>query len=163
MSKFPLLDQLRAECQRREDAIRQRHEDAITAPFRQELDRAASMISRLRMTVREMERMLGTQLGQQMAATIADQMSAKLHQLVMEASAKAGSDPTEPILLTLDPQTLRFMDPRSLENEILRRYSHETMPRLRLRVDDRVSPSECMTVVDIRIPELGYRHAMAQI
>lgn len=153
MTKFPLLDQLRAE--------RQRHEDEITEPFLAELDTAALMISQLRGAIREMERVLGTEMGQRMAAQIADQMSAKLHQLVMEASAKAARSPIEPITLTLDAETLRFMDPRSLESEIIRRYSRDTMPALRLRVDDRAM-SDCVTVVDIRIPEFGYRHVISQ-
>lgn len=152
MAKYPLLDQLRAE--------RERNEAEITAPFRSEIERAVGMISQLRATVRAMERVLGTEIGKQMAAYIADQVSRKVWQLVMEASAKAAQRPTEPVTLTLSAETLRFMDPRSLESEILARYSSETVPSLRLGVEERVS--DCVTVIDIRIPELGYRHAMAQ-
>jgi hypothetical protein len=153
VTKFPLLEQLRAE--------HERHEAEITQPFQAELQQAATMISQLRATVRGMERALGTKIGQEMSAMIADQMSAKVRQMVMEAAAKASRHPTEPITIHLSAETLRFMDPRSLESEILRRYARETVPALRFRVD--VRPTDCVTVVDIRIPELGYRHAMADL
>lgn len=152
MEKYPLLEQLRAD--------RQRREDEITAPYREQIDGLAQLVRRLRDTLEQLQRALGSEIGKHMAAEIGHRISGNVQRAIFEAAAKARG-PSDPVTFTLSLDDIRFSDPRSLESKILQRYQAETLPALSLRVDAMVNANDRVTVWDIRIPELGYRFQQA--
>lgn len=149
MSKFPLLEQMRAE--------RDRREDIIAKPLKDEIMRGAAMVRDLRKALRAVEEMLGSEIAAYAKEEIAHMLSRELRQKIMKALAGAGQQPGSPVTMTLPIDTLRFMDPKSIEREVLNRYI-DGLPRLNLRAD--VRPTDRVTIMDIRIPELGYRRAL---
>lgn len=152
MKNFPLLQQMRAE--------RQRREDAVTAPYREELDQFHALVTRLKASLRALEKVVGSEIGRHVMAEIAHGLSGELRRHIFEALAKTA--PVEPVFtLRLPTDVLRFMDPKSMESEVLRRYVYETLPSMGVRVDTK--PDDMVTIMDIRIPELGYRRAMSQV
>lgn len=153
MNKFPLLEQLRAE--------RQRQEDEITAPLREVIDRLHSRVESLAKSLRTLEKIVGSEIGKYAVQEIGNQIGAELRRHILEAMPAAHRSGASAFTLTLPTDILRFMDPKSVESEILRRYTAETAPRLSLRAD--VRPTDRVTVIDIRIPELGYRRAMSEL
>lgn len=152
MKKFSLLEQLRAE--------RERHEAEITAPLRDAMDHLRQRVHSLESRLRAVEKALGSEIASLVVERISAGVAVELRQKIMEAAAKAAGS-REPVTLTIDQDILRFMDPRSLEREILDRYASRALPTLRL--DAEFDPAKAVTVVDIHIPALGYRHAMADL
>lgn len=150
MSKFPRLETMRAQ--------RQRREDELTAPYRAELRQAAEMVSRLRQTIRTMEEFLGREIAKHVTEQIAHNISHKLMELIYKAVTAAKRERPEPVQIMLEPDLLRFMDPRSIEQSILRQYTSRSLPSLRLRLDQ--APDQYATIIDIRVPELGCRQAV---
>jgi hypothetical protein len=149
--KFPLLEQLRAD--------RQRAEAEITAPLREVVDVLQSQVMSLRETVRSLERIMGNDIAKHVSAEVAHSLSAEIRRVIIDALVAAGNPMGKPITLTLSPDTIRFMDPDSLERQILDRYIGQHIPTLRLSAT--TNPKDCVTVLDVRIPELGSRHAIA--
>lgn len=152
MSKFPLLEQLRAE--------RQRQEDEIAEPLRYVIDRLDRRVSELAASLRTLERIVGSEIGKYAVEQIGHEIGNELRRIILDAIPRAFHSESRSWSVTLPTDMLRFMDPKSLETEILKRYAYENMPKLSLRAD--VRPQDRVTVLDIRIPELGYRRAMAE-
>ena len=148
--RFPLLEQLRAE--------RERAEDQITAPYKAEIVSAAGMIQSLRRRLSEIEKMMGSRLAGEIESRMADELTQSLMRIVTEAAAKA-SGPFSPVTVTFPAEVARFILPSTIEAEIVKRYRQDTMPRLRLSVDE-MSSDECATVIDIRLPALGFRQVV---
>lgn len=152
MSKFPLLEQMRAE--------RQRREDEVTAPYKAEILTGARVVASLQRRLREVEKALGSEIAKHITAELAHDLGAKLRQLIAETLAKAGRA-VAGVTITL-PRDVVFLDPRSFESEIMRRYTAETLPRLSLCVDDGPIAGR-MTVLDISLPELRYRRDVVEL
>ncbi len=151
MTKFPRLEQMRA--------ARQRREDEVTAPYKTELRQAAGMISSLRQKVRAIEDFLGRDIAKHVIEEMAHGLQRRLMEAVYKATAKARKGPNEPVLLMLESDLLRFMDPRSIEQRVLREYTDRQLPALSLRLDQ--APTEYATIIDIRVPEMGFRQMVA--
>lgn len=149
MSKFPLLDEMRA--------ARVRREAPVIAPYQAEIVWAAEMVSSLRRRLRAVEEAIGRDIGSHMLEAIGHDIAGKLTRLVYEASARA-TGPHDPVTITLPPNVIRFADPKSVESEVVRRYQRDTLPRLSVRIDE--TPMDHVTLIDIRVPELGVRHAI---
>lgn len=152
MSKFPHLDQLRAD--------RQRTEDEIAHPYRHQLDGMLAVVRIQGEKIRGIETLFGTDIGDYMLRIIADQTSTKIQQLITQAASKVPHGPNDPITFTMDTGLLNWANPASLENAILRQYAREALPKLT------ISP---MTVTEarinryiVRIPELNYEHQQAE-
>lgn len=150
MGKFPLLEQMRAQ--------RQRRDDEVTAPYRATISGLQSVNSALRATIRKIETAMGTEIGKHILDYVGEQISIKLMRIVHEAVSKAHRTSAAAVKITLPADIFRFSDPHSVQSDILRRYAQESAPRLSLRIDE--DTPDQVTVVDIRLPELGYRHAM---
>lgn len=151
MNRFPLLEQMRAE--------RQRREDEITAPLREELMACAIAIRGLRSTLREIERMMGSEIAKYMVEEIAHQLSEQLRRLIFEAVAQKNGW-AEPLIVAIPADVVRFIDQNSLERSILAQYAQEGLPALQLGVEpDRERKA---TYLDIRIPPVGYRRAIVR-
>lgn len=152
-NRFPLLEQMRSS--------RQQREDEITAPYRDELDRAAAMIGSLQRRLRDIEAALGSKLGNHIIERAGDEMSRAVRRAVVEAAAKSPKSARD---FTVKPpkDIMAFFDSRSVESDILRRYRSEVLPRLSLRVEDGMSAAaeQEVTVIDIRVPQFGYRQAV---
>lgn len=152
MKKFPLLEQMRAQ--------RQRREDELTAPLKAELNSAAAAIASLRRTVRTMEDFMGREISKHLMEQIGREISGTLRREIFKAVSQV-TRPFEPITITLSPDTVRFMDPDSLERRVLDEYRRASMPNLSVRFDQDMSEVSSFTVVDIRLPSLGYRQTVA--
>jgi hypothetical protein len=150
MRKYPLLEQMRA--------TRQRREDEVTAPYKSELSMAGRMIADLRKRLRDIEVFMGSEISGYVTEEIGRGMSSKLREIIVEAASKCGA--TGKFTVTLPTSVIGFMDPRSLESEILARYKAEALPRLSLRIE--TMPTDRATIVDIRVPDMGYRRVVSQ-
>jgi hypothetical protein len=150
MSKFPRLEMMRAQ--------RQRREDEITEPYKAEIRTAADMIARLRQTVRKMEEFFGRDIAKHVTEQIAYNISQKLREMIYKAATSAKHESPEPVRIMLPPDMLRFMDMGSIEQTILRQYTEQNLPKLSLRLDH--APDQYATIIDIRVPELGCRQAV---
>jgi hypothetical protein len=151
MSKFPLLEQLRFD--------RQRREDEITAPIREVADTLDRRLRGATESLRAIERMLGTEMGKRVLEQIGAEMVGAIRRHIFEACAKAHEGGDSHFTLNLPLEIMRFTDPRSIESDVLRRYANEAMPDLRLSalpMDREMS----VTTVDIRIPPLSCRQAI---
>jgi hypothetical protein len=152
MTKFPLLESLRAE--------RERNEAEITAPVRRERDEWASRYQRKADALRALERLIGTEIARHVVEQIAHDLSEVVRRTVYEAVAKARPNRrSEIVTLHLPAATLSFMDPRSLERQILDQYVSESIPAAMVSAD--VELRQMITVLDVRVPQLGIRMAMA--
>jgi hypothetical protein len=145
--KHPLLEQMRA--------ARQRREDEVTAPYKAELTAAGSVIQSLRASLRRLESVFGNEVGKRLSYITAEEISMKVRELVFEQVAKTRGE-RKPVKVVIPPHLYMFMDQKSLESEILRQYVRETLPALHL--DANPDPMRSVTVLDIRIPPLGMRH-----
>lgn len=144
MNKHPLLEQMRA--------ARQMREDEITEPYRAELVAAGRAIESLSRRLRAIEEFLGKKIAQHVSEQMSFEVASAVRAKVCEAAASAPSGAKD-FTVTLPREVMSFFDPRSLENKILRQYQAETLPRLSLNVRE---IAEC-TTIDITIPPLGYR------
>lgn len=149
--KFPLLEQMRA--------ARQQREDEITAPVRQELNRAVADIQRLGQRLADIERALGNGVAKAIESRMASELARRLMELVYQAAAKA-EGPFEPVTVTFPPEIARFALPSTIEMEICRRYRNDSLPSLRLNLDEPAGMAASATVMDIYIPALGFRHVV---
>lgn len=150
MSKFPRLEMMRAQ--------RQRREDELTAPYQAELRTAAGTIERLRRTVRAMEEFMGKAIAKHVLEMISDRVSEALRREIFKAVAEA-TGPAKPLKLTLPADVMRFMDPQSMERHVLRQYTERNLPNLSVDLMADVADSY-VTTVDIRIPPLGVRQVV---
>jgi hypothetical protein len=119
------------------------------------------MIARLRESLRAIERVVGSEIGKHVIEQITHDVGLALRRIIWEAIAKAGAKRRGPVSIVIDPESMMFMDPKALETEVLHRYAADALPRLRLSTS--VAPDDCVTILDVRVPELGVRHAMADI
>lgn len=147
MSKFPRLEMMRAQ--------RQRREAELTDPYKAELRQAAGMISSLRQRLRTIEEFLGRDIAKHVVERMAYGLRDRLMEAIYKAAAKSRKAPDKPIRLVLEPDLMRFMDPNSIEQRVLREYTSRQLPNLSLRLDR--APTEYATIVDIRVPEMGFR------
>lgn len=151
MTKFPRLEMMRAQ--------RERREAELTGPYKAEIQQAASMISSLRQKVRTMEEFLGKEIAKFVIEKMAYGLRDRLMETVYKAVAKTRGEPDKPIRLMLEPDLMRFMDPNSIEQRVLREYTSRQLPRLTFRLDQDIRDSYA-TTVDIRVPEMGYRQVV---
>lgn len=150
MSKFPRLEMMRAQ--------RQRREDELTAPYQAELRSAASMISQLRQTLRAMEEFMGKEIAKRVLEMISDRISEALRREIYKAVSEA-TGPAKPVKMTFPADVLRFMDPSSMERQVLRQYTERNLPNLSVNLSADIV-DQYVTTVDIRIPPLGVRQVV---
>lgn len=147
-SRFPLLEQLRAQYQTQEDEL--------TAPYKHEIERGAAMIASLGRRLMAIEAAVGTEAVKMMLESMAHQMTGKLMELAYKAAAKARA-PGDFITLTVPLEVVCFADHTTVEAEIVRQYQREALPKLSLSIDEISQETASMTVIDIRVPPLAYR------
>lgn len=155
MTRFPLLEQLRAE--------RERLEAEASAPVRARLSECQDRAARLAASLRTLERMIGSEIGKHVVERIGHEVGRVLRIEIVKALGSINASKPGLFTLTLPTDALRFMDPQSIEREVLARFAEETAPQMSMCVDETTPVNASVTVLDIRIPELGYRHAMADL
>lgn len=121
------------------------------------------MIRQLREALRSLERVVGSRVGQVVIDDIGHKVSIEVRRQITEAAYKGyPKDGHEPVTIVVSADAIRWSDPKSLENHILREWKERSAPKMSVRTgSDRISAeSVSHTVLDVRIPELGYRHAI---
>ncbi len=113
--------------------------------------------NRLRASLAELQRLVGSEIGKMVVEEIGHMMARELHIKIGEAVMAVRAN-NNPITLSIPVETLRFMDPKSIEREVLARYAEQSLPRLSLRAMP--DPSASITMVDITVPALGIRRAV---
>lgn len=151
MTRFPLLEAMRAE--------RNRREAEIIAPYRAELSRCGRQIATLEIKIAGIEKMVGSEMGKRALDEIAHDVASRVQEVIMTAIVKTGRARDDGVTIALTANDLRYLDPRSLERTVLDEYTKKSLPYLRLSTE-RMS-EEVATVIDIRIPELGARRVVA--
>lgn len=155
MTRFPLLEGLRAE--------RERLEDEINAPLHEALRQCSAHVSQLRSALRNLEEIVGSKIGQHVIDDMGHALSGEIRRQIEAAMVAAGDAPKDAVTFKMSAAALRFMDPGSVERELLNRYVNQSLPRLSLRADrgTGLHADASVTVMDIRIPELGMRRYIA--
>jgi hypothetical protein len=152
VTKFPLLESLRAE--------RERNEAEITAPVRRERDEWASRYQRKAEALRALERLVGSEIAKHVFEQIGHELAGSVRRVVYDAIAKARPvRPDSPVTFTLPADVISFMDKHSLERQILDQYVTESIPSAMVSAD--VELKNAITVLDIRVPQLGVRRAIS--
>jgi hypothetical protein len=147
---YPLLRAMRAR--------RQQIEAELSAPYRAAADRAQQDANAEREARRGLERVMGSKIGKIVVEQIGHRMSEGVRRHMIEAIAKARGKPSV-ITLEFMSDELQWIDPDSMERRVLERWKEQTMPRASFRsMTDMVDTT--VTVLDVRVPELGYREAV---
>lgn len=149
MKKFPLLEQMRWARDERERAVRE--------PLEHTIDFISRRMRAVEDRLRSLEKLVGSEVGKMAVEVIGHNLANEMRRIVVEALMKSGHKQEE-ITLTFPSDMIRFMDPKSIERQVLDEYMHRNVPRLRLNAFKQMQ--ESVTVLDIRIPELGFRKAI---
>jgi len=145
--KFPLLEQLRSE--------RLMRENEIAKPYKDDLKLMTEVAASLKRRLRAIEETMASDMAKNIPDIIANELSHKLMHTVMEAAAK--SHKPNSFIVEL-PKHIAFGHPSSLEAEAVRLYKNNCLPKLSLNVSEMTH--DFMTIIDVRIPELGFRYAI---
>lgn len=148
--KYPRLAAMRAQAQRREDEI--------AAPHRAAVDHARQ-IAREERTAREgLERLLRSPIIKQVVEKIGHEVGDHVYHEIMKAIAsQRGFAATTTI--EVPTSMLMAADPKSIVSRVVDWWKRETAPKMRVRAMADVATMH-HTVIDIRLPEMGYREAV---
>lgn len=144
MTKFPLLEQMRAQ--------RQRREDEVAAPIRGELDQARSRCNQLQRSLDAIQEFMGKEIAKHVLAEVSNELQSAIRDKVYEA-VRLVRHPDEPVTITIAARDLCFSDPDAIESRVLREYAARTLPMLSARVDQDVRFG--VTKLNIRVPDLA--------
>ena len=131
-----------------------------------QMDLCASSLEQTRNALRNLERLLGTKMAEHVMERINDSMVNAVRRQISKAVYKAhgqNPDPDWMINVEVAASELRWLDPDSIERRVLEEWKRKSAQNLRARavVDlrgDVPMDMPAATVLDIRVPELGYRH-----
>jgi hypothetical protein len=118
--------------------------------------------------LRNLERVIGTEIGKRVVEHIGFDMSKAVRKNIMQAVYKArqkgASSLPDLIELQLSSSEVAWLDPDALERRVLEEWKYQTAPKLRAFVDitSPIALEQHVTVLDVRVPELGYRHHIAR-
>lgn len=147
-------------------AAREQREAPIREPLELELRRSAQMISEARASQRAVERLIGSDIGKHVVKEIGFHMSNAIRQKIVEAIIAAvpgGTGRLEFIELHLSSGEIAWLDPASIERRALDAWKDQALPRLSINVDagSSIAREQHVTIMDVRIPALGYRQHVA--
>lgn len=119
--------------------------------------------------LRDLERVIGTEIGKRVVEHIGFDMSKAVRKSIMEAVFKAReaegvSSMPDLIELQLFSRDVSWLDPDSLERRVLEEWKYQAAPKLQAFVDitNPIALERHVTVLDVRVPQLGYRHHIAR-
>src|SRR5262245_6438727 len=148
-------------------AARAHNEAPIREPLERELRTAARMLSEARASQRAIERLIGSDIGKNVVKAIGAHMSAgiqrKIIEAIMSATPTNATGRPEWIELHLSSGELAWLDPASIERRALDAWKEQSLPRLSISVDagSKIAREQHVTIIDVRIPKLGYRQHVA--
>jgi hypothetical protein len=127
----------------------------------------SALQSRLRATSRalaNLERLIGSEIAKDVVEKIGFHMSSAVRRSIVEAvrrAYQAGAMAGVPSVVTIEvsSEELRWLDPDSIEWRVLDEWKHQSAPKLRAFVDveSPIALEEHVTILDVRVPQLGYR------
>lgn len=155
MSSYPLLQAMRAR--------RDRIESEIAAPYRDETVRANVRAVQERETRVALERMMRNEILPHVLREIGRKLGAHVHDEIMRAIAKQQSL-SGTTTLKLPTSMLLAADQTSVVARVVDWWKTETAPRMSLRAfKGEMEMKSGVTVLDIRLPEMGYRHHVEDV
>ena len=150
--KNPKLEMMRAR--------RQAEINELAAPYIASAQRSAAMANEEREARRGLERVMRSEMLPRVMDHMAHSLGEYAFRGIREAVMKAGKfAPTTTIEVPTD--MLMSGDPRSVIGRVVDWWKRETAPRMSVRAFKGMQGiSQGVTVLDVRMPEMAYRHAM---
>lgn len=158
--KYPRLHALRAERERQEREIREPVQAMLSMTQRRLVETAAALAG--------LERIVGSKVADRVVDNIGHEMASAVRAEIQKAVARAyqasGKGPPSFVEVRLSSSDVVWMDPASVERRVLDEWKEQTAPRLRFRALSGMEALERadITVLDVRVPELGYRQHIAE-
>lgn len=118
------------------------------------------MLRELGHQLSELRRFMGAEISKHVLGRIGSEVSGLIRREIVKALSAAGRDDGRGIVrMEFAAGDLRWADPDSLERRVLADWKERSAPKLRVAFpkDGELRAAPTVTVVDIRIPELGYR------
>jgi hypothetical protein len=115
--------------------------------------------------LRNLERAIGTEIGKHVVERIGSDMSRAVRREISKAAMKAIGSGADVFKIEVPTEELRWLDPDAIQSRVLEEWKDQAAPRLRAYVDldSPIALEECVTILDVRVPELGYRHHIARL
>jgi len=152
MTRYPLLAELRAR--------RQRLEAEIAAPHAANAVRAWEEAARERREREALERIMGNKLLPHILEHIGHKLSERLYREIMQAVAKSETA-TGVTTLELPTEMLISADRKSIVSRVVDWWKMDCAPKVSFRARESVKSRS--TVLDIRLPAMGYREAIEDL
>lgn len=153
MSRFPLLEALRAD--------RERAEAEASAPWRERARAMSDLAAARGRIINDLETAIREHAGKEMTKEMARMLARSLTTTVMPIIAKAigGSKPEQ--FLTIPTDELRFMCPGNIEHMLLNTYMDHAQRALSVNTYSSFrgpAAAEACTIMRFTIPSLDVRH-----
>lgn len=138
-------------------------ERPIREPLEAEIRRGASMIRELGHQLDQLRRFMGTKISEHVLGRIGAETSGLLKREIGKALMSVRRDDHRIVQMQFAASDLRWSDPDSLERRVLDDWKERSAPRLRVTFPtDALMTAGAVTVIDVRIPELGYRQYVTE-
>lgn len=149
MSKFPLLEELRAN--------RLAKETEIKAPVIEQLNYTNRRLEQVNLNLRKIEELTGSKLGEYIIEIVGQQLSRKISEGIANATAQFRTK--EIVTIPFQSTDLMYGDKRTLERKMLDQYCAQVLPKISLSIEN-YNPGKKVQTFKIRIPEMIYNHTM---
>ena len=153
MTRYPMLEAMRAR--------RQQVEDDLSAPHRAAAEQAREIAHQEREARRGLEGIMRSELLPHVLREIGHKIGEAVHREIRKAVSQQrglGGETT----LTLPTYMLLEADPKSVVARVIEEWRYQTAPKIELRAfKGEAEVKNHTTVLDIRLPMMGYRHIVA--
>lgn len=155
MSKYPLLEELRAK--------RQIEETEIKAPIVNQLNYVSHKNKLLNDELTRIESKVGTELGEYVLRLIGDRLSYSIQAEVINACEKAWGKKKKQkfITIAIDTDTIKFMLPTEINNYVLGKYK-QVFSQLHLTATESFNKGEKVVTLGVHIPSLHCQYNMVE-
>lgn len=153
MSRYPLLDAMRAR--------RQREEGDIAAPHKKRAEISAQVAREERAAREGLERIMQSKVAPRVLDEIGRTMGRELERAIMEAAVKALKVAPE-TTITVPTGMLMYADPKSMVSRVVDWWKMENAPKMKFRAfKGEMEFRQHVTTVEVSIPEMRYRQMVA--
>jgi hypothetical protein len=141
-------------------AKRQALEAELAAPHKEAADRSAAIALEERRARQGLERLLASKMLPEIIQRFSRDVARYAQDGIWKAVAHASkASPTTTLEVPTD--MLQYADPESVLSRVVDWWRNETLPKMEFRVDaDMALAKSDMMVLDIRMPQMGYRQAV---
>ena len=156
--KYPLLEAMRAQ--------RQREEDEIAAPHRADAARSRRAAYEEREARLGLERIMGSKVAPFLVRELGATMGRELERRIVDAAieATAGKKTSPETTIVVPTSMLMYADPKTLVARVVDWWKRENAPRMEFRAfKGEMEIKSSVTTVEVRIPEMRYRHQVADL